>query len=375
MFVNKTPLVLFAGPGGESSIEALVDGACQAALFDLIDDARASAAFEPIILVTDEESIRERVGPDVILETGGADFHFGRRLSGVVAKHELESVMVAGAGNGPLLRGAGLAAFPAALAGIDNAVVANNLFSADIVAFTPAEALGAIKLPARDNFLPQALWRGAGLESIELPRTPATQFDIDTPIDLTVLSMHSGVGPHLRSYLDSAGLDTSAVEGVGRLLTDPTAMVTVAGRVGSHAWAYLERETACKVRLLSEERGMESDGRAERGEARSVLGFYLEEVGLPGLFRMLAELGDAAILDVRVLLAHMKLSPSREDRFLADVGQSDQIQDAFLRELTEEAGRASIPILVGGHSLVSGGLMALTDAAWLREDAEKAAGR
>ena len=62
------------------------------------------------------------------------------------------------------------------------------------------------------------------------------------------------------------------------------ATVVVAGRVGSHAWSYMERETACRVRLFSEERGMEADGRDGRGEVRSLLGFYAQGLGLRRLF-------------------------------------------------------------------------------------------
>jgi len=37
----------------------------------------------------------------------------------------------------------------------------------------------------------------------------------------------------------------------------------------------------------------------------------------------------------------------------------------WLRELTEAAANASVPVLLGGHALVSDGLQLLTEAAWL----------
>ena len=146
----------------------------------------------------------------------------------------------------------------------------------------------------------------------------------------------------------------------------------VAGRVGSHAWQYLERETACRVRLFAEERGMEAEGRAQDRSARSLLGFYLEEVGTERFFAALAELGDAAFIDTRVLLAHLAVQAGREDRFLSDMGRWQEIGEPFLREFTRSATEAAIPVLLGGHSLMSGGLMALNEFAWQEREAATA---
>ena len=251
----------------------------------------------------------------------------------------------------------------------EQTVVANNLFSADIIGFKPASVLDLLpELPARDNNLAQVLMHDAGFAGVELPRTVMTQFDIDTPIDLSILSLHPQIGPSLREYLRNVSVNAPGLENVSEVLTDPNAVLTVAGRVGSHTWSYLEKQTACRVRIFSEERGMESNGRVESGEVRSLLGYYLEQVGSSKFFDSMAQLGDAAIIDIRVLLAHMGLSSSREDRFWADLGEVKQIKDSSLRDLVSEIQNASIPIVTGGHSLVSGGLMALVEASWLKLD-------
>jgi hypothetical protein len=278
---------------------------------------------------------------------------------------------VASAGCAPLLQADGLLAL-AKDGAIPGTVISNNMFSADILAFCPALTLDKIPPPARDNYLASSLRFDGGLAGKELPRTAATQLDIDTPTELLILTLHEATPTHLRAYLDTLDMDMSSVQRLGRVLTDPNGQLVVAGRVGSHAWSYLERQTACRVRLFSEERGMEADGRADRGEARSLLGFYAQEVGMRRLFDRLAELGDGVILDSRVLVAHANRQPSRVDRFLSDMGRWADIQDPFLRELTYEAAHARAPVLMGGHSLVSGGLMALTEAAWLKADKEKA---
>ncbi|MGA2286610.1 MAG: hypothetical protein ABSG55_10125, partial [Dehalococcoidia bacterium] len=195
------------------------------------------------------------------------------------------------------------------------------------------------------------------------PRSAANQFNIDTPSDLAILKLIGHAGPRLSRWLDDAEVDVSGYEACLRLLTSPTAQILVAGRVGSQVWQYLEKETACKVRLVSEERGLRAEGR-EDGKARSLLGFHLQQVGSERFFAELAEMADGAFIDTRVLLAHLSKRPSRADRFLSDLGRYEEIDDPFLREFTESAVKARIPILLGGHSLVAGGLMALTQLAW-----------
>ena len=111
---------------------------------------------------------------------------------------------------------------------------------------------------------------------------------------------------------------------------------------------------------------MRADGRDVRGEARSLLAYHLEQAGARRFFDELARLGQAAFIDTRVILAHFGLDLPPRDRFASDLGQPEDIADPFLRAFTEGALEAAIPVVLGGHSLVSGGLMALTDAAWLR---------
>jgi hypothetical protein len=111
---------------------------------------------------------------------------------------------------------------------------------------------------------------------------------------------------------------------------------------------------------------MRASGRQARGEARSLLGYYLEAVELERFFETLATLGHAAFLDSRVLFAHKGLWPSASDRFHSDLRQPAQISDPFVKALTEAAISAPIPVIMGGHSLVSGGMYALIEAAWAR---------
>jgi hypothetical protein len=302
-------------------------------------------------------------GFDDLPPVGGQPFHFGRRLVGVLEEYSPPFCVYIGGGSVPLFG-------PPQFDGIVNrltldTVITNNLFSSDLVAFPVSErVLEVISGVERDNSLARALKDEAGLEVHSLDRTVTTQFDIDTPTDLAILAITGEGSPRLQEYLVSLDFDLSRYETVLPMFLDTKKQIVVAGRVGTQAWSYLERETACRVRLFAEERGMEADGRAASGKARSLLGYYIDEVGIDRFFETLRQLGDAAFIDTRVLLAHKRIDASREDRFLSDLGRWQDIRNDFLREFTHGALAAPMPVLLGGHSLMSGGLMALNEYAW-----------
>jgi hypothetical protein len=92
----------------------------------------------------------------------------------------------------------------------------------------------------------------------------------------------------------------------------------------------------------------------------SVLGALLERDGPGSLGDHLARLGDAAIVDSRVLLAHRlgadeSAWPAPEDRYASDLLLPERIADPWLRALTDAAVAARIPILLGGHTLAGPG--------------------
>ena len=356
-------LVVFLGGMGGSPSEETLAGALREAALDSLEEALGTGAFAGALLATDAPHHLERLPSGVTVDPDRGPFHFGRRLAEIIERHQIESAVYFGSGSVPLLRGSDFAAIASALSAASGVVISNNFYSADLVAFRPASALLGAEPPASDNALPRLLRDQAGLESQPLPRSTATQFNIDSPADLAALALHGGAGPRLSCFLGSLDLDLTSYRRCLPLLTDPSAEVVVAGRVGSQVWQYLERETACRVRLFSEERGMAAAAR-DRGGARSLLGYHLQAVGMVRFFEELGTLGDAAFIDTRVLLAHLGLHPSRSDRFLSDLGRAGEIEDSFLRELTEAAATAVIPVLLGGHSLVSGSLMALIEVAW-----------
>jgi hypothetical protein len=87
----------------------------------------------------------------------------------------------------------------------------------------------------------------------------------------------------------------------------------------------------------------------------------LDDRGPSALGEIGRELGDGALIDTRVLLAHRLGAdesswPVPEDRFASDLLLPDLIEDPWLRALTASARDSAIPVLLGGHTLVGPGI-------------------
>ena len=277
-------------------------------------------------------------------------------------------------------------------------VVANNRFSAD--AFVVAGAGHASEAPDGTTRLGPSLERAldrleacpsdnaavrclesAGFRSRDLGDVPWSRFDVDTPLDLALLRLASrltGTRPldgALAGYLEMSRLPGDAelrvpeLERIGAVIRDPTRQLVVAGRIPASVLRELETEAACRVRAFVEERGMRSARGA--GPPRSILARWIEEKGAAAFITEMEALGDAVILDTRVVMAAIGGSaesdawPPEEERFASDFADPEPIQTTWLRELVEAARTSRIPFLFGGHSLVSDGIRLIASAAWL----------
>ena len=140
---------------------------------------------------------------------------------------------------------------------------------------------------------------------------------------------------------------------------DPYRTLIIAGRLNTGIWAKVEREVSFLKRLFIEERGMRASGRQAREEVRTLLAALLLEVGPTRFFAIMAGLGDALVFDTRPLFAHLVPHLSAADRFASDLLRPDLIADPLVREFTAAARDAPLPVLLGGHALVTGGLWLL----------------
>lgn len=360
-----TGFIVFFGRGGVSEVERKLD-AVRIAIGAAVARRAGQAGFDPVVAVTrDAEAGAALRAAGAAVDFGEREpFHLGTELARIVRARRLERVCAIGAGAGALLGAEQLRAMREELETADALVLSNNYHSADLVAFTPASALGAIALPATDNPLARLLHQQAGLPSRQLERSSATLLDVDTPADATVLRRHPACPAELAA-LGSWETELGArIDALMRLVTTPDRELVVAGRVGAPVWTYLESQTACRVRMLAEERGMQAAGRDVSGTARTALGFLYAQVGPTEFFARMGELGHGMLFDTRVLFAHLGWRPAAPERFASDLLAVDGIAPSPLRDFTAAARDASYPLLLGGHTLVSGVLWTMVEAAW-----------
>jgi hypothetical protein len=340
------------------------------------------------------------------LATGAADVRvvagppdgisFGERLRGL-ASNALGAgaggLVVLGSGSVPLATARDRRAFVEAAAGPVQAALANNVYSADIVALAGADLLRRLRdlpdLPA-DNALPRWLEEAAGVPVTALDRW-RLGVDLDSPLDLLLTGRATDT-----ARIRAVGIPVDAVvDRLGRvraILANRRAELVLAGRTSAATLRALERSAACRVRALIEERGLraasllalepgdrgpedattdagaapirEGDSATPHRRPRSTLGLLVDRDGPGALGGLLAQLGDGAVVDTRVLMAHRWGAdeagwPPAEDRFAADLLLPGRIADPWLRSLVTGLRDAPIPILAGGHTLVGPGIRLL----------------
>jgi hypothetical protein len=292
-------------------------------------------------------------------------------------------LIVLGSGSIPLATAADLRRFVEVAAGPGRHALANNRYSADVVAISRAEDLAGLPPLPADNALPRWLEERAGVAVSDLRSRWRLGVDIDTPLDLIVLR-----DPAAGEFHGTAPLIGERLAALTDVLSNRRAELLVAGRVSATTLTWLQRGVACRVRALVEERGLRaasrlaqsgSDGAGSAGTAgatgnsrppRSVLGELLDRDGPESLAATVARLADAAVIDSRVLMAHRfgpneSAWPRPEDRFASDLSLPAVVSDPWLRALTASAAAdpADHPILLGGHTLVNGGLRLLAQRA------------
>jgi hypothetical protein len=355
-------VVMVGDAEGENDAVAWVQGARRAAAYDLLDQLARQPLVERLILLSPTPGRLTRAKIDRFVRTMPGSIHVGELLARLVQEEGITHLFYSGGGAAPLLSDATLTRVLEQVADAEQLIVANNRFATDWAGVAPASALGnwVSRLP-RDNMLGWVLSTEAGLPVQALPPTAESRLDIDTPLDLQLLRLHPQTKPHLRRFLRALPLDTTGLQKLLEVLATPASHVFISGRIGPEAWSALNGATHAWLRVVAEERGMVSSGRQARGEVFSLVGAQVEALGMEAFFGLLAERAHAALIDTRVLLAHHGLWPDATVRFASDLGQVAQVTDSWLRSFTEQALAASIPIILGGHGLMSGDLFGLVE--------------
>jgi CTP:molybdopterin cytidylyltransferase MocA len=329
-----------------------------------LDEARSTLAGhhrQGFLAAGADEVVIRREPPD--------DTPFGARLRRLVAELQPRGLVVLGAGSIPLATAADRRELVAAASADAPGALVNQWYSADVLAIARADEI-LPDLPAdlrSDNALPRWLAEVAGVPVRDLRARRRLAMDVDSPLDLLLLEGARGA-PEVALPGDAeAGPVRAGLARLRSLAADPGAELLVAGRTSATDLRWAERHTRSRTRALVEERGLRTAaaggevGRPNRRPARSVLGLLLDRDGPGSLGRIVTNLGDGALIDSRVLVAHRHGAdergwPADEDRFASDLLLPDRVRDPWLRELTAAATEAPVPVLLGGHSLVGPGL-------------------
>ena len=302
---------------------------------------------------------------DVRIVAGRADdTPFGARLRAILrAEPARGGLVVLGSGAIPLAAPRDLGRLVELAASGREVALANNRFSADVVAVGRASLLDGIPDTIGDNALPRWL-DGRDVDVRDLRTTARLQVDVDSPADALLLGGRlRGLAARAAARVGIADADQllrGRAAAVRAVAGDPAAELLVAGRTSAGTIGWLERRIAARVRALVEERGLRTGMPGQRPPA-SALGMALDAEGPDALGRIVVRLADAAVIDTRVLLAHRvgrdeHRWPAAEDRFASDLLLPDWIGDPWLRALTASAATAPRPVLLGGHTLVGPGL-------------------
>jgi hypothetical protein len=308
-----------------------------------------------------------------------ADVPFGRRLRDLAAEvaartpTRARGLIVVGGGSMVLARREDYEAFVSATLVRARSALTNNFYSGDAIAVPDARSLLEVPDLPTDNALPRWLDEVADIGVGDLRRRPRLAFDLDSPLDVLLLARDPAAPRALdvlaRDIAAANPVAMDALRRVGATLSDRRREVLVAGRTSPASLGRLGRWSAARIRALVEERGLRASSPLAQGPGpaagrrppRAVLGMLLDERGPEAFGAIVAELGDAAIVDSRVLLAHRLGAdelgwPPVADRLASDLLRPDDITDPWLRALTASAVAAPIPVLLGGHTLVGPGL-------------------
>jgi CTP:molybdopterin cytidylyltransferase MocA len=365
------PAVLFLPPAGESASEKWMSRARLAACCDTIESLRLTHQVSRILVLAAEDDDRSALGAagaEVLAPPADqGPFHFGNSLAAVAASLGKGAIAYFGGASAPLASSRLLSDVLADAGHPGRAPTAwvNNTLSTDWAVLSSSEGLVAVSARlTTDNPLGWILQHEAGYQVLALPASAETQADIDTPADVLLLAGHPRVGNALKAFIaDVAEPELMAkVDALRRVMSTPASTLAIIGRSSSAIWREIERRRQIWVRLFVEERGMLASGRAERGEVRSLIGELLDDWGPERFVNRLAAMADGLLWDNRVWMAHRGLWPSAADRFASDLGWAEELDDPVLAALTRALHEARIPILTGGHSLVSGSLLALLES-------------
>ena len=215
--MKRSGAIIFHAPAGPSGLEHMVASAREASACDLIESLQSLVPTIVAVCPPDSAAVFESLGVSVQVVSDTETFHFGETLKQVISNHQLDAVIYFGSGSGTLLNQEQLADMVAFSQRPQTEALFNNYYSCDFAVFTDTAPLLQLPLPDSDNGLGFML-SDFGVKCYGLPRSLASQFDLDTPIDLLLLKEAARGGPRLQTFLDTQQFDHPNLRQINTLL-------------------------------------------------------------------------------------------------------------------------------------------------------------
>lgn len=361
---KKTGLIIFTGVGGDSRSEIKLNKGLEANTIDLLDKTKSISAIDRQVLVTNSarlQNLQDSRFPGLSIRGSGMDFHFGESLYKVIDDFDFDRVLYAGGGSAVLFERDDFRKLVEFLKSNPESSIANNFYSTDMIGFTPADRLLGLNCPKVDNELGW-LTRDGNLTPYELARSAKTLLDLDSPVDMLPLKLGGETGEELEGYISSLSWSNTRIKEILKQFTDKDSRLVIFGRIGAKTFSYLEKNAACHIDVYSEGRG--SYSRVNNGTISSVGGSLLENRGPEEMIALLTDQGTGLFFDTRIFFDYLGNWPPPEERFSSDLMEPERIDTPYLRKLTRAAMESDKPVVLGGHSILSGSLYLLTDIAW-----------
>jgi CTP:molybdopterin cytidylyltransferase MocA len=365
--MRKAAIIFEGGTPPQNLLQETMTGLRHALTLDTVAKYR-QAGLDEVVLATNFPELAaaaESLGARVADTAGDQPFHFGRALQRVVRESGADGVLYCSGAALPLISQAEIAWIVREMESHAPCVVVNNLQSVDLVAWNPAHYIERITPPESDNFLGWLL-REQGMERILIPNSAGIHYDLDTPTDFLILALSGLAGPRAGVALQGLSWSAERLVLAADVLAADLPEVAVIGRVGTPILDHFNRHLRVRLRVFSEERGMKALRREEEGRVMSLVADMIDEIGPHKFFRKLESICSAVFFDTRVVFANRGRKVSDWDRYHSDLGEVGEIRDPWVRNFTEAALECRVPVVLGGHSVVSGGLWVLADRAIAR---------
>lgn len=358
-------LILATGVYGDSPPEVVLNRGLEANTVDILNRTKSLSSIQRRVLFTNSPRLVKLDGSKysgLSIRKTTRDFHFGERLFNEIDHYNLSKVLYLGGGSGVLFTEEDFEELVNFIQDRSGRSISNNFYSTDMIGLTSASRLLDFPPPEQDNGLGW-LSRDAGLTPYEIRRSAKTQLDLDTPVDLLSLKLSEATDGELSRHLSSLAWENTRIREILPQFTDQNCKLIIMGRIGASTWSHLEREAACQIDVYSEGRG--SSGRMREGESpSSMVGRLFEDKGPEQFIRDFTAQGTGLFFDTRVLFDYFGEWPSRADRFSSDLLNPEGVDTPYLKDLTRAALTSTDPVVLGGHSMVSGSLYLFSDVCW-----------